>query len=258
MTTVASIIKSALRETNLIPLGVDPTTDQLNEGFALLSTIVSSAIGNEVGENLDPFPLGSEGIKAPTGYPWWQNSLPANTFVPFNVRIFCNLTGAGTVNLHPRPHDGARMAIIDVNQTFNIHPLTINGNGRNIEGQETMVYNTAGLIKEFLYRADLGNWVVTTPIVITGDMPFPSDFDDYFIVSLAMRLNPRYGQVLHPASVEAYTQARTQLRSRYSQTFTTVQSELGLQALTHYDRYWGYNNLGVGDPTAFFNSGYPN
>lgn len=257
MTTVASIITSALRETNLIPLGVAPTQPQVDEGFALLSTIVAGVLGNEAGENLSPFPLGQEGINSPRGYPWWDNSLPSNVFVPFNTRIMCNLTAAGTVNLHPRPHDGARMGIVDVSQNFDIYPLTINGNGRSIEGEESMVYSTAGEIRQWIYREDLGNWVTVIPLDITGDMPWPPEFDDMFIIMLAMRINPRYGQVIHPASEAALKAAMMKFSARYTQSSTTMPVENGLLYLTHYNRFWGYNRSSGDASDSFFNSGFP-
>lgn len=258
MTTVASIIQSALRETNLIPIGVPPTQPQLDEGFNLLSTIVAGVLGNEAGENITPMPLGQNEINSPKGYPWWSNELPGNIFLQTNTRIMCNLTGAGMVNFHPRPHDGARMGVIDVSQNFDINPLTINGNGRSIEGQAVMVYDTPGLERQWLYREDLGNWVTVMPLDETGDMPWPVEFDDMFIIMLAMRLNPRYGQVMHPASVEALKIATSKFSARYKQSDQQQPSEDGLLYLTNYYRFYGrFANRQYGDPADYFNSGFP-
>lgn len=258
MTTVASIISSALRETNLIPLGVAPDANQLAEGFERLTTIVSSVLGNEAGEQLNPMPLGQNDIVSPTGYPWWSNELPGNIFLPTNIRLMCNLTGPGTVNLHPRPHDGARMGIVDVSQNFDDNHLTIKGNGRSIEGQEEMVYSTAGETRQWLYREDQGNWVTVVPLNIAGDMPWPPEFDDMFIIMLAMRLNPRYGQVMHPASVEALKNATTKFSARYTQSSIQMPSEDGLLYLTNFYRQYGrFANRQYGDPADFFNSGLP-
>jgi hypothetical protein len=259
MTTVASIINDALRETNLIPLGVTPTTDQTAEAFRLLSTIVAGVLGNEAGENLNPFPLGQNEIEAPRGYPWWSNELPGNVFLPTNLRVMCNLTGPGMINLHPRPHDGARMGIVDVSQNFDINPLTIVGNGRSIEGDSEMTYNTPGEVRQWVYREDIGNWVTVIPLVSSGEMPWPPEFDDMFIILLAIRLNPRYGQVINPASTEVLKSAMSKFSARYSQSTTQVGVEAGLLYLTHWDRYWGYGagQQSYGDPTAFFNSGIP-
>lgn len=258
MTTVASIINSAFRETNLIPLGVSPTTAQSDEAFALLSTIVSSVLGNEAGENLVPMPLGQNDIDAPAGYPWYANELPGNTFVPTNMRIMCNLTGAGTINLHPAPHDGARMGIVDVSQNFDIYPLTVRGNGRSIEGEDEMVYSDQGTVREWVYRGDLGNWVTVIPLDEDGDMPWPSEFDDMFIIMLAVRLNPRYGQTMHPASVDTLRKTMSKFSARYKQSNTQMPVDNGLLYLTHWNRFWGYgDSRNIGDPTSIFNSGYP-
>lgn len=258
MTTVASIISSALRETNLIPLGVIPTDVQVAEGFNLLSTIVAGVLGNEAGENLVPFPLGQNEINSPKGYPWWSNELPGNIFLQTNIRVMCNLTGAGMVNLHPRPHDGARMGVVDVSQNFDMFPLTINGNGRSIEGDDTQTYDTPGLLREWIYREDLGNWVVVSPLDPDGDMPWPAEFDDMFIIRLAYRLNPRYGQVIHPASEAALKLAELKFSARYSQSTTQMPSEDGLLYMTNYYRYFGrFANRQYGDPADFFNSGFP-
>lgn len=259
MTTVASVIKSALRETNLIPLGVDPDQPAVDEAFGLLSTIVAGVLGNEAGENLSPFPLGQEGINAPKGYPWWNNSLPGNVYLPFNTRIMCNLTGPGTVNLHPRPHDGARMGVVDVSQNFDTFPLTINGNGRSIEGEESMQYDTPGMERQWMYREDIGNWVTVLPLDPNGNMPWPAEFDDMFIITLATRLNPRYGQIMHPSSEKSLQVAQSKFAARYGQSTSTVPVENALIYLTHWNRFWGYGaqNRAYGDSEVIFNSGFP-
>ena len=258
-TLISSIISDALRETNLIPLGVTPTTAQSTEAFSKLQALVSSTLGNEMGENLNPFPLGQDNITSPVGYPWWNNTLPGNLFVPTNVRVMCNLTAEGFINLHPKPHDGARMGIVDVSGNFSTNTLTIYGNGRMIEGATQMTYNTNGEIREWIYREDLGGWVVVVPLDPDGYMPFPSEFDDFFIIRLAMRLNPRYGQIMHPASMETLKEMATKFSARYSQTTTQRPVEAGLLYLTHWNRFWGYGAYGpsYGDPNDMFNSGFP-
>lgn len=257
MTTVASIIKSALRETNLIPLGVEPTVLQSGEAFNLLSTIVASVLGNEAGEGLSPFPLGQNEINAPSGYPWWSNELPGDVFMPTNTRIMCNLTGPGTVYFHPAPHDGARMGIVDISENFDTNPLTIFGNGRSIEGSDQQTFSTPGEIRQWVYREDLANWVTVIPLATDGEMPWPPEFDDMFIVMLAVRLNPRYGATMHPASMDTLKNTMRKFSARYAQSTNQQQpSELGLQRLSGDLRYMSYRGNLIGDPNAFFNSGW--
>lgn len=255
MTAVTEIISRALRETNLIALGTAPTAPQQQEAFALLSTIVSSVLGNEMGENLSPLALGGDHINAPSGYPWWQNNLPDHLYIRPNTRLMLNLTGPGYAYFSPQPHDGARMGVVDCSGNLDTHPLTIHGNGRKIDGSTEVILDTPGITKEWAYREDLGEWVTSTPLELLGEMPWPSEFDDMFIIMLALRLNPRYGQVIHPASAQTLQDIRKKFTSRYSQTTTFMPSEDGLLYLTNpasqyqLDRY---NNT-----TQQFYSGYP-
>lgn len=255
MTTVVSIIHDALRETNLTPLGVSPSAPQQAEAFKLLSTIVSSVLGFEAGESLNPMPLGQEGIESPSGYPWWSNSLPANVFVRSNTRLMLNLTDEGFVYFDPAPHDGARMGVVDCSDNLDICPLTIHGNGRKIDADFDVVLDVPGTIKEWVYREDIGTWVSVIPLDIDGEMPWPSEFDDMFIVMLALRLNPRYGQVIHPASMDALQRSKTKFTARYSQSTTQMPVEDGLLYLMNI------NNRAIlrqyGNPSGQFNSGYP-
>lgn len=255
MTSVVSIISSALRETNLTPLGVPPSAAQQAEAFYLLSNIVSGVLGNKAGEGLSPLPLGQEGIDSPSGYPWWSNSLPANVFVRSNTRLMLNLTGEGYVYFDPAPHDGARMGIVDCSNNLDICPLTIYGNGRKIDADFDVTLTTPGMTKEWVYREDIGTWVTVIPLELNGEMPWPSEFDDMFIILLSLRLNPRYGQVIHPASMETLKNVQQNFSARYSQWTTQMPSEDGLLYLTNINN----RNLlrRYGDPSNQFNSGYP-
>lgn len=255
MTAVVDIIKSSLRETNLIPLGVDPSTAQQAEAFQLLSTIIASTPGSDAGENLNPLDIGRNNIEAPNGYPWWNNELPENVFVRANTRLMLNLTDNGFVNFSPIPHDGARMGIVDCSLNLDIYSITLQGNGRLIDGSDEVIITTPGIKKEWVYREDLGNWVTLTPLDLAGDMPWPSEFDDLFIIGLALRLNPRYGQVIHPASAERYKTVLSQFSARYSQAWTEEPSEDGLLYMTNIDSRNIYRQYG--NTNGMFNSGIP-
>lgn len=256
MTLVTSIIKSALRETNLIPLGVDPSDAQEQEAFELLSTIVAGIPGAEAGEDLNPLPLGTDNIGSPAGYPWWSNTLPADTFVRANTRLMLNLTAEGYVYFDPAPHDGARMGLVDCASNLDICPITLYGNGRLIDGQPDLTISTPNTAQEWVYREDIGTWVTVTPLALDGQMPWPSEYDDMFIIMLALRLNPRYGQVIHPASMETLRKARASFSARYTQAGTQMPAENGLVYLTNLQ---GRNILrqDYGSAEALFNTGYP-
>lgn len=258
MTLVSEIITDAYRLGNLVPIGTVPNAAQQTEGLRYLNRIVLSAIGNEAGDPLQAFPVGRRNIERPSGWPWYDGVPDNDWFVPKNIRVMLNLNGSVNLYLHPSPDDGSRFAAIDVSNNLSTFPVTVLGNGRLIEGATSIVLNTNGEDKEWFYRADLGEWQLCSPLAITDDFPFPSDFDDFFIISLAMRLNPSYSQEMDPQTQFVFKRSGNQLKARYNQTIPMA-SEPGLYRLprTSQDR-WAWNNeYYFYNPNAMFDRGWP-
>lgn len=253
MTLVSDIIRDAYRESNLIAIGTEPSGAQSNEALRLLNRIVSSVYGNEEGEELTAFMLGRENISRPEGYPWYNQAPGWDWFVPPNSRLVCNLSDPLTVYLSPNPDDGARFGVQDISGNLATNPLTVMGNGRNVGGATSLVFNTDGVNAEYMFRADLGDWVVVSPLEGPDLWPFPDEFDDMFVVSLAMRLNPRNDVQTSQESLAALKRSTIQFKARYRQ-HREVGSELGLIKTPGTRRQWGYD----GRQGEFaFNSGYP-
>jgi hypothetical protein len=120
--------------------------------------------------------------------------------------------------LTPYPEDGERFAINDASNNFATYPVTIYGNGRLIDGATSVTLNTNGVRKEYFYRADLNSWMNVVDLTLTDSLPFPIEFEDMFIIGLAMRINPRNKQAIDPQSVEMYKRLRSLFRARYSQS----------------------------------------
>lgn len=253
MTLVSQIITDAYRQSNLLAIGDSPTSGQETEALRYLNRIVKSVFGNEAGEQLQTFPLGDNGIDRPAGWPWWGNAPPADWYVPKNQRLVLNLTDNTTIYLHPRPDPGSRIAVVDVSNNLATYNLTIDGNGRNIEGSPMLTLSTNGTEKEWFYRDDLGDWVVYSELELADEFPFPLEFEDYFISLLAMRLNPAYGASMDPQSVETMRRTRSQLKTRYSQRIE-IRSEEALLRTLGVGPYWwqSYN-----DSTELFDRGIP-
>lgn len=214
MTLISSIISDAFREGNILPLGVSPSTNQSTEALRLINAVFSAIFGDEAGESLTDWPLGSYGRE-------YTDTVPNDYTLthPFlNRRLIVSNTAAMTVYLSPYPQDGARMGIIDPLARLATVPVTLNANGRTIENAATVVLNTASLTREWFYRADLGDWVRLTSKVAADEMPFPTDFDNFFITTLAMRINPRYGRSMDEQSIEVYKSERRKFISRYLQS----------------------------------------
>ena len=67
--------------------------------------------------------------------------------------------------------------------------------------------------------------VAATPLEATDTWSFSPEYDDYFIIGLALRLNPRHGAQLDQQSLMRYKRAEGRFRARYKQT-VAVSSEL--------------------------------
>lgn len=208
MTLVSDIVQRAYRVSNLIPLGVTPNAAQTTEALAYLNSLLLSTVGNEAGDGLDDILVGTT----------YDESDMLTQWVPSNVRLVLNLTAARTFYLDPTPQDGQRFSIVDVDGNLATYNVTINGNGRNIESAATLTLNTNSLSRQWMYRADTGNWVRIATVVAADSMPFPQEFDDYFIIMLALRVNPSYGQALAPESLKMLARSRNQLHARYALT----------------------------------------
>lgn len=243
MTTVSTIIRDAYRESNLLAIAADPTTAEVEEGLRLLNRLVASVYGNEMGEPLRPLPIGGEGISRPSGFPFYRSAPDwSDWFLPGDARLTLNLSEPVTVYLNPVPEDGQRFAVQDEAGNLSTTSLTVSGNGRKIDGAPEKVFSTDGENSSYVYRADIGEWKVVSPLTETDDFPFPSEFDDYFVIGLAYRLNPRHATVADPQSTQAFARSRRQFQSRYRQ-HKTAPSERGLYDLpSSKERYYGFGD----------------
>jgi len=258
MTLVSEIITDAYRISNLIAIGVSPTAEQQTEALRFLNRIIKSVFGNEAGDPLTAFPIGSNNITRPAGYPWWDQVPDEDWFVPKNYRLMLNLTAALSLYLHPDPDDGSRFAVNDVSGNLGTYNVNVYGNGRLIEGSNVVTLNTDGYEAEWFFRKDTANWVKYAPLISADTFPFPEEFDDYFITMLAMRLNPSYGAALSEEAVSVFKRSKRQLQARYTQNIS-MHSEMALirPARVALDRdRWG-SIYDLYNPSDMFNKGWP-
>jgi hypothetical protein len=104
--------------------------------------------------------------------------------------------------------------------------ITLNGNGRLINGAGTQQYATPVAGMEWLYRSDLGNWVPVQMLTITDQCPFPAKFDDFFISVLMKRLAPRYNKIVSNETQAVALAMLDKIRAQYRQAaLTTYGSE---------------------------------
>lgn len=238
MTIASSLIQSAYREGNLIAVGAAPTTAEQTEALLLLNNFIRGIYGYEMGENLKDWlaPAPQRTAAQPTTYPQYPFacdpllSLSASAFgitqyPPKNSRI---VWGGVTMTVYfpDSPQDGSRMAFVQGTGAGDSGvpgaTLTLNGNGRTIAAANTQAIVNPAASKAWLYRADLGDWKLVADLLIGDDCQFPSDFDDFFITALAMRLAPRYNKTIATETAKTGLDALKRLKARYRQAGITV------------------------------------
>jgi len=232
MTLASDIIQRAYREHNLRATGVAPSDAEQAEGLVLLNGILAAVPGFSAGRELNDINIGGQ----------FDCSNRVICFVPENARLVLNLGTAQTFKLHPRPYDGQRLAVADAGAELATYNVVLDGNGRTIEGAATVTLNTNGLARQWLYRADLADWKRLTDLALTDAMPFPTEFDDYFVLMLALRLSPRQGPALRDESKVWLDRLETQLAARYRRPRPTqvmpTWGLLGQRGYVRGDRLW--------------------
>lgn len=236
MTTIRQIITDAYREAGITEIESTLDTDKFAEGLRRFNVLFNSLFENELGEPLLNVNYGHAGLTNAMALNLDQSQYIDNVYVPSNVRLVFNIDSATTLYLNPRPRDGARFAIIDNGSNLSSYNVTVNGNGRKIEGADSITLSTDSLTRQWFYRADTGNWVKVVDFVDGDESPFPEEFDDFLAMLLAVRLNPRHGATTSDEMVQMLKRARRQFRNRYRQV-SEQDSEIGLYRLTANRRY---------------------
>lgn len=233
---VGSLLTEALRLAGLVPNSGTPRQAQVIEALRRLNEVLEILLGSDVGVELRDLNIGGE----------FDQSSVASQWVPANARLVLNLEAADTLDLHPLPHDGQRLAVTDAAGNLATYNLTLDGNGRAVESSATLVLSTNGLDRQWLYRADLGAWTRITDVTLDSTPPLPREFDDLLIAMTAMRLNPREAAGIRAATGPAVERSRSRLSARYRKP--RGQQDLGTYGLMGDRR--GYSGT-----TADFNAG---
>lgn len=216
MTVISSIITDAYREGNILPLRKAPDAYQVTEALRLFNSNIRAIYGDEAGEGLTDWPLGTFNYESPNYGP--EYTPYAIEHPSINRRLVVTNTEAKTIYLTPFPQDGARMGIADPFGRLATVPVTLDANGRTIEDNPTLLLDQDGTFAEWFYRADLGQWVRISSLTEGSECPFPNDFDNFFIIGLAMRLNPRYGREMDEQTAHVFKSERRKFVARYLQS----------------------------------------
>lgn len=258
MTTATLLIQAAYREGNLIAVAANPTNAEQTEALAALNRLVNGIFGYEMGENLRDwlFPVPQRTAPVAANYPQlpaasYLNQPYCSTFLspypPKNSRIVWGAK-TGTIYFPEAPEPGSRMAFTQASGAGDGGAagqiLTLNGNGRTIQGANTQALVATSPVplaaKQWLYRDDLGDWTLCADLVLADDCPFPKEFDDFFICALSKRLAPRYGKITAAETIATAIVTLKRLKARYRQSAVTVYGAQDFPgtAQSFYDGNW--------------------
>lgn len=104
--------------------------------------------------------------------------------------------------------------------------LTLDGNGRLIDGAPQQQFETPVPVQQWIYRADLATWLTASNMALLDQMPFPQEFDDFFICAGSRRLAPRYNKITSAETLATAQLTLMRFQARYRQmALTTYGSE---------------------------------
>lgn len=261
MSTAQDAITAAYRELNVTPIGIAPTAAQTAEGLDQLNRFLRIIFGSTMGELLqdweapfqqrtasvaanfpqNPYPLNQDGqfmglpLSGGSGTMYWP-------YPPKNSRIVFGGTEDTRVWFPEQPDDGSRMGLIMGSKATPGVTLTLDGNGRTIDGAPTQAITVGAAVRmRWIYRADLGDWRPVASLQATDELPFPEDMDDYINLGLSIRLAPKNDKTVSPETATAFKAALTIFEARYKQSGTTTYGAsnipLGYESFLS-GRYW--------------------
>lgn len=216
---VSDAIKAGYREANIIVIGEDPSDDENEEALSRLNDFREALFGSEFGENLEDW-----AVPPPTA----QSAVPDNLVSPnigstwflaprTNSRMLVKVLVNTTIKFPEKPNDGSRMVLVDVGS--NSVDLTLDGNGRLIEGQQSLVDTPQAFnAKQWFYRADLASWEPVIDLTLASNLPLPREYNDLFICYVAIRMSPRHSQEVSEKTVAWFTKLLKQAKARYRQS----------------------------------------
>lgn len=224
MTRLADIIGRSFRESQTFDLDRVPTEAEVAEALPLLNGIIQRNIRPAIltiwlGDMTDLLYQRGTQFRDFTDY-------RDRVAVPQDVYINCKMDIPYTLRLPPSPGDGARLIVVDVNQNFGTFPLTLIGNGNTIQGQSQLILDNSGIGVSLFYRRDLADWTLLSGLTLNSRMPFPEEFDDMFVIELAMRLNPRYGQEIAAITTELFAEMKSRFMGRYISEISSAAPDL--------------------------------
>lgn len=194
-TLCSDIIRNAMIELEVLEAGGNPTASETTDCQFRLQAIVDRLFGHGTGSHLADLAVNAT----------------ANVFA--DQRVLLSTAVAMTLTFPAAPLNGQRIQVLDVISCFPTYTVTLNGNGRLIEGLTTKAI-TAGAT--WLYTAASGNWQKIATLLTTDPLLFNED--EFFTLELAKRIAPMFGAKLTQEAQIALIEATNRIKARFRST----------------------------------------
>lgn len=137
--------------------------------------------------------------------------------VESDVRLIATVSGI-VITTPENPKDGSRFMIIPVAGAVSVVP-----EGRKIQGSSSTITVTSP--SQWVYRADLGDWLLVTGLTNASDSPYPDWVDGPLVKLNAGEIAPIFAMSLTSDQYRKIEDARMLLAAHYSRPRETKPSE---------------------------------
>lgn len=230
MATLNDIATAALRLGGHVPEAQDPTAFKIARAVDALSRY------------LDALPVMGAGGKLD------EVSVTESLTVDAPARLLVAASSALTITLPLDPFDGYTVEIIDVEDNFATHNLTVARNGRKINGSAAnATLSTNGQSVRYFYRADLGDWILwaapyskTDTVPLADDLALSLEYITSYLVGPV--LGTSYSSDARSFIPEEADRAMRRIAARYGPK-RRLRADRGLTRMPSQTHSWGNTSV---------------
>jgi len=192
MTQIKDLIQAAYRETNIIPVGASPSSNEETEALFLFNRVFSETV-QLIEKNSLPYGVVDDTTKLnDNGNISVLSNRNVQVIKPSNVSLEFPLY----------PAEGDRI-IVEISKAgvAPVSPVTlISGPVWEIDNYSAPITDPSFLGK-WVFVSTKGGWKSLGEFSKNDDFIFPSEFDDFFTLRLAARLAQRNGEALSELAI---------------------------------------------------------
>jgi len=198
---VNAVIARALQMHGQIAQGNSPDAGLAGDMLVALNTMKRAMFGTLIGPRLSP-------LAAPAG-----TSGQAENGGEYQIPGGANYTLTAPLN----PRSGARFGVVDAGQDWTSFPLTVNPNGRLINGAAANItIGVSGQNTRWWFRGDTGAWIAEADFAsLTSTIEFPDVLIAYLPSMLAVAIAPDFDLDVAPEVAFAAGEGRQAFARAY-------------------------------------------